>query len=105
TNALRVEHREALDGILVRVFAAASADEIAARCGRAGIAWGLARDVAGLSQHPALRRRAVALGNGRSVTLPTAPGAVGCAWADVPALGAQTEAIRAEFASAQDDPA
>ena len=101
TNALRVKNRDRIDALLEPEFAALSMREARRCCDDGGIAWAVYRDVAGLSEHPALRRRTVTLADGQEVSLPqpagrTVPGAPG----PVPGLGAHTDEMRREFGGA-----
>lgn len=101
SNALRVANREALDAELDPCFARLSLTEAIALLDSAEIAWGRYTELCDLGKHPALRRVDVALADGQSITLPRPagrdasfhPGAV-------PAIGADTNAIRQEFAGA-----
>ncbi|WP_102109315.1 CaiB/BaiF CoA transferase family protein [Oceaniglobus roseus] len=98
TNAVRVRHRADLDALSEPVFAAMTAAEAAERLEAARIAWGRLNDAAGLSAHPALRRMAVRLPGGAEIALPRPAGRPAPEVPpEVPALGAHTEAIRAEF--------
>jgi crotonobetainyl-CoA:carnitine CoA-transferase CaiB-like acyl-CoA transferase len=100
TNPLRVRHRGELDAVIVEVFAACSAEEMAERLGSAGIAFGRLSSMADLAAHPALRLSRVETPTG-PVDLP----AEAVMWRDemdgqgatVPALGAHTQSIRREF--------
>lgn len=56
-NSLRVEHADELRSEIERVFADATAEEVAARLEEAGIANALLRDMAGLAGHPQLQAR------------------------------------------------
>jgi crotonobetainyl-CoA:carnitine CoA-transferase CaiB-like acyl-CoA transferase len=99
TNSLRVANRPALDGAIARIFAGIDAATAIARLGAAGIAFGAVNDVAGLSRHAQLRRAAADTPSG-PVLLPARPAVVAGEAATrpaVPALGAATAAIRAEF--------
>lgn len=99
--AQRVANRAAVDARVEACFAAQTTETIGARLTAAGTAWGRVNDLDGLAAHPALRRVPCALPDGEiSLIAPPAlfdgtsnpPG-------PVPALGAQSDAIRAEFAS------
>lgn len=99
TNSLRVANRPELDGEIARIFAGIDAKTAIARLGAAGIAFGAVNDVAGLSRHAQLRRVTADTPSG-PVSLPARPAVVAGAAATrpaVPALGAATAAIRAEF--------
>lgn len=98
TNARRVANRDQLDAALEPVFAALTFEEAVARCQAAGIAWARYRSVAELPTHPGLRRMDVMLPDGQQVTVPRAAGRRDdLVSGPLPALGAQTEAIRREF--------
>lgn len=99
TNALRVANRAALDQEVEPVFAALATAEAIARLEAAGVAWGRYNDVPALAGHPALRRVEVALPSGDRITLPRPAGRdAGFRPGPVPGLGAQTKALRTEFA-------
>lgn len=99
TNSLRVANRPELDGEIARIFGGIDAATAIARLGAAGIAFGAVNDVAGLSGHAQLRRVTADTPSG-PVSLPARPAVVAGAAATrpaVPALGAASAAIRAEF--------
>ncbi|SHI91796.1 Crotonobetainyl-CoA:carnitine CoA-transferase CaiB [Roseomonas rosea] len=101
SNVERVAHRAEVDAHVAAVFAALARDECAARLKQARTAFGFVNDLPAFAAHPALRR----------ITLDTPGGAVAVAapaplFSDgarelgpVPALGAHTNSIRAEFAA------
>jgi crotonobetainyl-CoA:carnitine CoA-transferase CaiB-like acyl-CoA transferase len=99
TNVERVAHRATVDAEVGAGFRRLSRDACAAALRAAGIAFGLVNDVAGLARHPALRRLVVDTENGPvSMAAPAARFSDGArAYAPVPALGADTERVRAEF--------
>jgi len=100
TNVVRVGNRAAVDAHIAGVFACLGREDAVARLREAGTAYGFVRDVAGLAEHPALRRIAVATPNG-PVSLPAPPVGVEGAAAvlgAVPSVGAHSAALRAEFA-------
>ena len=100
TNRTRVANRTAVDAHIARHFAGLTRDQAAARLRAANTAYGFVNDVAGLARHPALRRVTVETPAG-PVSLAAPPAISGggpAALGPVPALGAQTAAIRAEFA-------
>ncbi len=101
TNALRVANRDALDNEIEPIFAAIDAGEATRRLDRAQNAWGRVSEVRDLSRHKALRRIEVELPNGRTVTVPKPAVRTGAFVRPplVPALGANTDDIRAEFAA------
>lgn len=96
-NPSRVANRPALDAIIKPLFAAQPKAEMIARLEQNQLAWSNVSTVADLSSHPALRRMEVAVPGGifSSIGSPLrrdlTPG-------PVPALGAHTESVRAEFA-------
>ena len=99
TNALRVANREALDAEIEPVFAAMTSHDAIERLDAAQNAWGRVTEVRDLPQHKALRRIGVTLPDGSQVTVPQPAlhaGGLGGVRA-VPALGANTADIRAEF--------
>lgn len=101
TNALRVANRAALDAEIEPVFAAIDHEEAIRRLDAAQNAWGRASEVRDLPQHKALRRMEVQLPGGKTVTLPK-PSVRAAAFETppaVPALGADTARLRAEFAA------
>jgi itaconate CoA-transferase len=97
-NTARVAHRTALDGIIADKLATFSGALLRHRLDLAAIAYGELNDVAGLARHPHLRRLAVTTAGG-SVSVPAPPVAktLRAAQLAVPALGASTAALRAEF--------
>ncbi len=56
SNNARVANRPAVDAKIARIFGDLSRDALAARLGRAQIAYGFVNDLADLAAHPALRR-------------------------------------------------
>jgi len=100
SNNDRVAHRILVDTHIARMFASLDRHDCAEKLRAANIAYGFVNDCAGLQAHPALRRIAVETPAGPvSISAPPArfsdgPRALG----PVPALGAHTAAIRAEFA-------
>jgi formyl-CoA transferase len=99
TNMERVERRSETDARVAVVFAAADAEALIARLAAADIAFARVTDMAALGRHPHLRRITVGLPSG-SVSCP-APAVVQAGesrrYGPVPALGAHTEKVRAEF--------
>jgi len=98
TNTLRVANRATLDSELEPAFARLSMDDAISRLEAAGVAWARYSEVKDLASHPALRRMEVTLADGRKATMPR-PAARddGFYPGPVPALGAQTAAVRCEF--------
>lgn len=102
TNPLRVANRAALDGELEPLFRALARADVIARLESAGIAWGRYTGLPDLGAHPALRRVELRLESGAAVAVPRPAGRdAGFRPGPVPALGAHTAAIRAEFAPAR----
>jgi itaconate CoA-transferase len=99
TNPDRVKRRADTDALVAAVFAAADADPLTERLAAADIAFARVTDMAALGRHPHLRRITVGLPSG-SVNYP-APAALQMGesrrYGPVPALGAHTEKVRAEF--------
>ena len=100
SNTARVANRAAVDGVIAACFAGLSRGEAAGRLDAGSIAYGFVNDLPGLARHPALRRITVETPGGPASIIappllrdgdPAAPG-------PVPAIGAHTDAIRAEFA-------
>jgi itaconate CoA-transferase len=101
-NVERVAHRSMVDSHIAAVFSALSRDDAVARLRAAGTAYGFVREVAELARHPALHRVPVVTPNGIAM-LPTPPVGISGAPAQlgpVPAVGAHSAAIRAQFANA-----
>jgi itaconate CoA-transferase len=100
-NAWRVANREALDAEIEPIFKAMDRDEAIRRLEDAQIAWAKLTEVRDLPAHPALRRMQVILPGGEQVAVPRPAGREPQVHAmpRVPALGADTERIRAEFAT------
>ena len=100
TNSARCVHREVLDATVASVFAGLSAAELIVRFEAAGTAWARLNGVDGLSAHSQLRRVEAPTPSG-PVALPASPirwdGETPAAGA-VPAVGADSATIRAEFA-------
>lgn len=100
TNVIRVANRTEVDGCVGQVFLTLTRDEAAARLRTAKTAYGFVNGVAEFARHPALRR----------ITVETPVGPVAMAappailsdgprqYGAVPAVGAQSMAIRSEFA-------
>jgi crotonobetainyl-CoA:carnitine CoA-transferase CaiB-like acyl-CoA transferase len=98
-NVSRVADREALDREIEPIFATMDSAEAIRRLEAARIAWGRVSKVGDLPRHKALRRTEVSLPNGKHVAVPAPAGrprGLGNVPA-VPALGADTDRIRAEF--------
>jgi itaconate CoA-transferase len=99
TNVDRVNRRAETDARVAAVFAAAEADPLTERLAAADIAFARVTDMAALGRHPHLRRITVGLPAG-DVSYP-APAVLQTGesrrYGPVPALGAHTEKVRAEF--------
>lgn len=96
-NPARAANRAALDAIIKPIFAAHTRAQMVARLEAADLPWSNLSSVADLSAHPALRRMAVSVPGGvfegaaSPLRRDLVPG-------PVPALGADTARLRAEFA-------
>ncbi|MBU8539949.1 CaiB/BaiF CoA transferase family protein [Falsiroseomonas tokyonensis] len=101
SNNDRVANRPAVDAHVAKAFAGLTRDAAAARLNAAGIAYGFVNGVAELASHPALRRLVVETPNGPVPVAAPAARLAGQArsYGPVPALGAHSAAIRAEFAA------
>ena len=101
TNVIRVANRATVDAHIARAFARLDRARAAARLRAANTAFGFVNDVAAFAHHPALRRAEVATPAGPvRIAAPPVRFAEGDrALGKVPAVGADTAAIRAEFAS------
>ena len=95
-NPSRVANRPALDAIIKPIFAAQPKAEMIARLERNQLAWSNVSTVADLSGHPALRRMEVEIPGGVFSSV-SSPLRRDLEPRSVPALGAHTESIRAEF--------
>ncbi|MCP5270926.1 MAG: CoA transferase [Burkholderiaceae bacterium] len=99
-NAARVAHRHFVDGTVAEVFGALPSGEMVDRLTAAQTAFGNVNSVDDLIAHPQLRTRRMPV-RGHMVAVPAAPW--GQDWdtdcyPEAPALDAQGDAIRAEFA-------
>jgi itaconate CoA-transferase len=101
SNTARVAQRPAVDARVAEGLAAMTGEEARARLAEAGIAFGFVNGVADIGAHPALRRSPVQTPGGMaSIVAPAAiHDGVTTLLGPVPAIGAQSTAIRAEFAS------
>ena len=99
SNPLRCANRAELDAFVGQIFAGEMPHALIARLEAAGTAWARLNGVDGLSRHSQLRRVTADTPTG-PVALPASPirwdGEEAVAM-PVPALGADDEAIRAEF--------
>ena len=101
----RLQNRPEMDALIVETFSKHDMESLAEALRDAQIAFGRLNEVAGLSAHPQLRRAAVATpaGTVEIVAPPARHGDNDRPLRPVPALGAQSEAIRAEFAERATD--
>ncbi|WP_419895828.1 CaiB/BaiF CoA transferase family protein [Roseomonas sp. USHLN139] len=101
SNVERVAHRAQVDAHVAATFATLTRDDCAQRLRGANIAYGFVNDLPALAAHPALRRLVVQTPNGEVAMAAPAARLDGAprAYGPVPALGAQTEAVRKEFAA------
>ena len=107
SNNARVDNRAALEEELGRRIGALDRAEFQRRLGDAAIAYGSVNGLDDLAGHPALRRRGIVSSSGVAVELAAHPirwalddpdgGPREVAEPVVPAVGAHTDAIRAEF--------
>ncbi|NKC32816.1 CaiB/BaiF CoA transferase family protein [Falsiroseomonas selenitidurans] len=98
SNNERVANRPLVDARVAAAFAAWDRDAAAARLNQAGIAYGFVNGVPELATHPALRRLVVETPEGPvAMAAPAARLAAPRRYGAVPALGAHSAAIRAEF--------
>jgi formyl-CoA transferase len=100
TNIQRVANRPETDGIVAGVFAAYDAAQLEDMLAKAEIGFGRVNDWRLLSQHPHLRRITVDTPTGPVQTPAPAPIVAGeeRRYGPVPALGADSDKIRREFA-------
>ena len=96
-NARRVEHREALDGLIAAAFAREPRAALGTRLKAAEIAFGNLNEVADFVEHPQLRLGESATPSG-AVRMPVPPGRPDNRLGAVPAKGQHSAAIRREFA-------
>lgn len=104
SNAQRCRHRADLAAALDPAFAALDSEDLVARLKAAGIAFGRLNSVAQFSAHPQLRRVTVDTPSGPA-DIPAPPVLIdgrAPVLGAVPALGASTAALTAEFADAAD---
>ena len=100
SNNLRVANRAVVDARVGQAFAALTRDEAAAKLRASNTAYGFVNDLAALRHHPALRRTKVALPGGGTADI-IAPAVIRTGetlgLGAVPAIGQNTETIKAEF--------
>jgi crotonobetainyl-CoA:carnitine CoA-transferase CaiB-like acyl-CoA transferase len=100
SNVARVANRETVDAAVAARFRRLTKHEATAKLHDAKTAYGVVNDIAAFAQHPALRRATVDTPNG-PVVIAAPPVIVSDgvrSLGPVPAVGAQSDAIRAEFA-------
>ena len=101
SNIARLDNRAPFDAIVREVFTGIERDALIERLRNAKIAFGEVNDVGGLARHPALRRGGIGIPGG-AIDIVAPPARIDRASRDlgpVPAAGADSEAIRAEFAA------
>ena len=100
SNNVRVANRVLVDERVGQMFITLTRDEAATKLRKANTAYGFVNDLAALSHHPALRRTPVQLPNGNIAHI-VAPAVIKSgeplALGPVPAIGANSDAIRHEF--------
>ncbi|RTL71524.1 MAG: CoA transferase, partial [Hyphomicrobiales bacterium] len=100
TNPARIANRLEMDGIVATAFKAKPVAELERQLAEADIAFARVNDTHAVLRHPHLRRVSVGSVAG-PITLPAPParfaGEEPIEFGDLPALGAHTEAVRAEF--------
>jgi itaconate CoA-transferase len=99
-NTARVAHRDTLDIEINAVLARLDGESVCAGLDAADVAYGRLNDMAGLDAHPEFRAIDCYTASGPVLVPATAPRFAGAARSHgaVPALGADSEQIRAEFA-------
>ena len=106
TNVARVRLRDEVDALVQGAFRKLDAEVLVDRLMKHEIAFGRVNDMAGLAAHPHLRRISVDTPAG-PVSMPAPPlrrvGEVRT-YGPVPAIGAQTGAVRAEFTGPAQEP-
>jgi itaconate CoA-transferase len=102
SNNARVANRAGVEGHLSAAFAGMTRDAAAERLRAANTAYGFVRDLPALAEHPALRRVSVQTPGGvaQVIAPPVIWDGAEPAFGAVPAIGAHSAAIRAEFAGA-----
>lgn len=104
SNIARVENRDAMEAAMNSIIGRLTRDEFQRRLTDASIAFGNVSSLDDLSEHVALRRRTVHTTSGQTVELPAhpvrwteLPGETERPGGPLPAIGAHTAALRAEF--------
>ena len=100
SNSARVANRPRVDARVAGVFASLTRETVATKLREAGTAYGFVNGVADLAHHPALRRVTVDTPNGPAsiIAPPALRDGAAPVLGPVPAIGAHSAAIRAEFA-------
>jgi len=103
SSAARVANRTNVDAKVASVFGSLKSDEVVRRLLEAGTAFGRVNDLDGLATHPALRRTSVKVPGGAVDLIAPASTFNGQSNAlrSVPALGADTDHLHAEFSTPQ----
>jgi formyl-CoA transferase len=100
TNPARIANRPEMDGIVAAAFKTKPVAELERQLAEADIAFARVNDTHAVLRHPHLRRVTVGSIAG-PITLPAPParfaGEEPVEFGDLPALGAHTAAVRAEF--------
>jgi itaconate CoA-transferase len=99
TNVERVRRRAETDARVQAAFGGTDATVLSKKLDAAQIAFARVSDMAVLTQHPQLRRIAIATPSG-PVSYPSPPRGRAQGYGAVPALGEHSEKVRAEFSSA-----
>jgi crotonobetainyl-CoA:carnitine CoA-transferase CaiB-like acyl-CoA transferase len=100
SNVIRVANRPMVDGHVGAMFGRLTRDQAAAKLRAANTAYGFVNDVPAFSRHPALRRQIVETPNGPvAIAAPPVLRDTPRSLGPVPAIGEQSIAIRAEFAT------
>ncbi len=101
TNVIRVANRPMVDGHIQSMFGTLTRDQAAEKLRAANTAYGFVNDVAAFARHPALRRITVQTPGGPvAIAAPPAITSDGIReLGPVPAIGADSGKIRAEFAA------
>lgn len=103
SNPVRIANRHEVDAKVAQMCATLTRDEAAAKLRKANTAYGFVNGLDALGHHPALRRTPIGLPNGGTAEI-VAPAVIRSdetlALGPVPAVGADSAAIRAEFAAA-----
>jgi formyl-CoA transferase len=104
TNVERVARRSETDALVGKFFSAYETPELIDRLAKADIAFAVLNDMAGLGNHPQLRRIDIATASG-PVSYPVPPArreGAAASFGAVPALGQDTASVRSEFLGKRD---